>query len=470
MPVEQILARLDDRFALLTEESSAAPSRHQTLRTTVGWSHELCEPRERLLWARLAVFPGDFDLEAVEAVCADEHLPGELVFELLARLVDKSVLLAEARPEAVRYRMLDTVREFGQEWQRALGERETLARRQRDHYLALAERFDADWFGPRQAEWTRRMRAELPNVRAAFDYTLAAPAGAQAGLRLAAALFYYWWACGEAREGRLWLERALAADPAPSGERVRALAAYGRLLNVGGISAAAVDVARECIAATRVFDEPTSRARALEDLGSGLMYLGDMAAAIPLWEEAVALAAGQGDDAPELAFAAFHLAWGHLLDGDPVRAMEVLPDAVAVCRVRGDRWWLATCLYVPLHASLALGDTAQADAYGRESLRLLQGLGDAVGASAALEYLAWTAAAAGDHPRAARLLGASDRQWRALGESPLAGEWAQKRLDYEAAARGALGAAAFDADFHSGGRLTFDEAVAYALGPLSASG
>jgi predicted ATPase len=140
LSVEQILSRLDDRFALLTTGNRTAVPRHQTLRVAIGWSHELCTPSERLLWARLSVFPADFDVDAAEEICSDTQLPAGLVFDLLTRLVDQSVLLPQTGPFGARYRMLDTIREYGHTWLAAIGQDGPLRRRHRDHYLALAER------------------------------------------------------------------------------------------------------------------------------------------------------------------------------------------------------------------------------------------------------------------------------------------------------------------------------------------
>ncbi|HEX4815151.1 MAG TPA: hypothetical protein VFV66_20610, partial [Nonomuraea sp.] len=168
LPVEQLADRLDDRFATLADDSAAAgPPWHRALRTAVGWSHELCEPAERLLWARVSVFAGDFDAEAVRRVCADDRLPAADVGLLLDALADESILTWLPTGAGERYRMLDTLREYGAGWLRVLGEEAELRRRHRDHYLALAARGAAGWLGPGQASWYDRMIGEHDNLRAA---------------------------------------------------------------------------------------------------------------------------------------------------------------------------------------------------------------------------------------------------------------------------------------------------------------
>ena len=145
---------------------------------------------------------------------------------------------------------------------------ETVLRsRHRDFYLELAEQFDHDWFGPRQPEWSRRMCAELPNLRTALGFCLEHPDDEARGVGLAGALYYFWYGCGETREGRHWLERTLAADPRPTWERMRALAAFGRLLILQGDPVAAADTARECLELAHAYDDEFYISHAMQTLG-----------------------------------------------------------------------------------------------------------------------------------------------------------------------------------------------------------
>ncbi|MEK8168820.1 hypothetical protein NKH77_00400 [Streptomyces sp. M19] len=210
--------RLDDRFGVLGNDREAVldadPPWHQALRTAIGWSNELCTPRERLLWARVSVFAGAFDAETVRRVCADDRLPGARVPALLGALADASILTWEPTGAGERYRMLDTIREYGAHWLRGLGEDDTLRRRHRDHYLALAHRGDAAWIGPDQFAWYDRMTAEHDNLRAALEYSLTGSEG-HVALEMTAALWFFWYGCGFVKEGRHYLDQALAADTAP---------------------------------------------------------------------------------------------------------------------------------------------------------------------------------------------------------------------------------------------------------------
>ena len=476
LSLTQLAERLADRFGLLTTGNRAALPRHQTLRAAVQWSFELCSKHEQLLWMRAAVFAGSFDLPAAEAVCGGDGLPAGAVLATLGRLVDKSVMLAGAGADVDvdvdgrRYRLLDTLAEYGRErlcdpataHHRYGVDEPMLRRRHRDFYLELAERFHADWFGPRQVAWSRRVRAELDNLRAALGYCLNA-GDARVGVRLAGALHYLWYGCGEAREGRLWLERVLAADPHPSRERIRALAARARIALLQGEHETAADLARAGLEQARRFDEPLYVAEALTMLGIGALYRGDQAAA-PLLERAVAHAAAVDPVHPQVAYAKVLLALVFLIRGDPQRAGELLADCRGICHAHGDRWYLGLVLFNSALQALALPDLGQAERYARESLELRRDLRDTHGAGSGLEILAWIAALKRQHARAARLLGAANAHWRSIGGSILSAGPLVRRDETAAAARGALGEAAFDAEVRRGGELTTDEAIAYALG------
>ncbi|MGX1477141.1 UNVERIFIED_CONTAM: putative ATPase [Streptomyces canus] len=173
--VEQLLERLDDRYRLLTSGSPAALPRHRTLRAAVDWSHELCTAREQLVWARLSVPAGGFDLETAEAVCADGDLVhGADVLDAIAGLVDNSVFSREPGPDGVRYRLLDTLRHYGLERLRGTeGEELATRRRHRDWMLRRATACEQAWFGPGQREIVARLRADQDNLRGRTGLQLA---------------------------------------------------------------------------------------------------------------------------------------------------------------------------------------------------------------------------------------------------------------------------------------------------------
>jgi predicted ATPase len=218
----EILDRLSSRYGLLTRGDPTALARQQTLRASMDWSWELCSAHERTMWARLAVFSGGFELDAVEGICcSDEELPPDDVLDVIASLVDRSVLGREEYGAHVRYRMLETIRQYGQDKLEEQGELDTWRRCHRDWYAGLAARAEADWISPRQVEWVARLRREHPNLRAALAF--ADPEQAAAGICIAIALEQYWLARGMMSEARHWLDRALAHPTATPVERARAL-------------------------------------------------------------------------------------------------------------------------------------------------------------------------------------------------------------------------------------------------------
>ncbi|HVE52096.1 MAG TPA: winged helix-turn-helix domain-containing protein, partial [Ramlibacter sp.] len=192
MRVEQIADRLGDRFALLTRGSRTALERHQTLRSLVDWSHDLLSDPERVLLRRLSVFAGGWTLEAAEAACAGDGLAPGAVMELLAQLVEKSLVMLDDEAAEPRYRMLETIRQYGLEKLRACGEEEALRTRHLQGLVAFAEAISRHLGGEDQLLWQARAEAELDNIRVALDW--AREAGhTQAGLRLLNALHRYWY-------------------------------------------------------------------------------------------------------------------------------------------------------------------------------------------------------------------------------------------------------------------------------------
>jgi non-specific serine/threonine protein kinase len=236
---EQIDARLGDRLGLLARGSRTRPARQQTLRASIEWSWELCSRAERLLWARLSVFAGGFELDAAEGICADDRLAANDVLELLAGLVGKSVLIAEHREGVARYRLPEPLREYGQERLHESGEYTSLRRRHRDWHEQLARRADTDWLSPQAADLAARLFREHANVAAAQDFCQAEPGEAEAGLRIALHVWlFYYWSAGHVSEGRYRLGQALAQAGEPTVWRAQRLLLASFLATVSSGSAA----------------------------------------------------------------------------------------------------------------------------------------------------------------------------------------------------------------------------------------
>jgi non-specific serine/threonine protein kinase len=469
LSVDQLAARLSDSFRLLTTRH-ATPDRHRTLEATFDWSFALCSPAEQALWSRVAVFAGSFDLGTVEQVCGGGVLATGDVATALAGLVDKSVLVRADAAGRPRYRLLETIRRYGL---RRLGGTATveLRRRHRDRYLALAERFAADWFGPRQAEWSARIRADLGNLRAALTFCLTTPGEGRYALELAAALESFWAECGASQEGRLWLERGLAAEPGASPARLRGLGTYTTVLCTLGDLATATTVAAESRELAARLGDPLAAARGAMDLGMVLMLANDLPAAVPLLEEAVSVRTERDASDALVATGKLSLAMTVFFLGDVPRAADLLADCRAVCLRHGEQSWRGRVLVASAYVALATGDTDLAEEYVRGSLQVRQDLGDTMGIAGAVERMGWIAADCGQSERAARLLGAADQVWRALGRKLYgAPRWIHGHEVRAARLREAMGDDAFDKAFRLGAALRTDEAVAYALGREDTAG
>ncbi|MEV4252928.1 hypothetical protein AB0J52_07130 [Spirillospora sp. NPDC049652] len=484
MPLDEVLGRLRDRFAVLGAARPGLP-RHQTLRTAIGWSHELCTPTERLLWARLSVFEDGFDADAVRAVCADERLSADEVPALLAGLVDKSILYLGDHDDGTRYRLLGTVREYGLGWLRLLGEERRMRRRHRDHYLEVARRVDRDWFGAHQFALYRGLLADLGNYRTALAYDGSGEADRRAALELAAALWPLWIVRGLTREGRHHLERLLADEPPPGPERARARC------HLAWVAFARADVEAACEAAEAARAEALDhddqllalRARTIACVArgtSGTLPGGSLAssprdagtrdvareAALVLTEtldHILATRAGRPDDLdPLLALGVI----GLLLDrcGELDQAADLLVRAVELCAGHGDLWWWSHLDWILARVELRRGRPAEASGRARTALAIKLEFQDAMGAALQLEVLAAAAVALGGPGRAARLHGVASAMLRTAttpGLSLLA--LGDIHAEAERAARTGLGDAAYEREREAGALLEQEAAIAYAL-------
>ncbi|MBP2323530.1 non-specific serine/threonine protein kinase [Kibdelosporangium banguiense] len=464
LSVEEMLVRIEDRFMLLTGGSRAALPRHQTLRAAVEWSFELCSKPERLLWARCSVFAGDFDEDAAEGVCADAGLTVGEVFEAISGLVDKSILTREERASGSRYRILETIRHYGRERLEQAGDTALLRRRHRDYYLDLAAQADADSGGPRQYEWAERLRAERANLFAALDYCLTVPGQEREGLRLAACLWFYWAACGSVRDGRYWLDRALATDPAPSRERARALWTNGWIACLQGDIQAGLALVEEGRNLTQKLGDETGLTYAIQILGWAKMMSGDLPQAMSLFDHALARHRTSNRWTAQALIIFPMQVFTAGLSGDSGRAMTVLDESRAVCARQGDRLamsWTLCCV----GNWWAAGDRPQAAAYLRDSLRVKRDWNDQLGYPFCVDPLSWVAAAEGDWTRAAVLQGAADKMWGPIG-TPLWGfaSLIAQGKQCRARAREALGERAYQTAIQQGAQMSPEAVLAYALG------
>ncbi|MEV7004292.1 AAA family ATPase [Streptomyces sp. NPDC093982] len=463
----QVLERLDDRFRLLTGGGRDGLPRHRTLRTAVGWSHELCTPEERLLWARLSVFAGRFDLEAVEYVCGGQGLHSDDILEVLSQLLAQSVVTREETPVGGRYRMLDTIRVYGADWLAATGDAARLRRRHRDWYLGLTTWCELEWFSPRQDEVAARVEAELPNLRRALDHCLSEPDDAHLGQYLAGSLWFYWVGCGRLSEGRHWLEQAVALDSGHEQSRLKALWVLGYVAILQGDTVPALGVLSECRDEAERAADPTAVAYAEHRTGCLALLSDDMERAETLLRSALGRYQEIGELNSNVLMGQVELAMTRAFQGDLPDAVRLCEDVRRVCEDHGERWARSYALYVLAYAAWADGDLPGARALLSDCLGSAHSFHDLLGSVLAVELLALLTGAEGDPVEAAVLQGAASGMWPSVG-LPLFGSAcfnAPHEL-CETAARERLGDERYEECARQGAALGREEAVRRALGPL----
>ncbi|HZO90449.1 MAG TPA: tetratricopeptide repeat protein [Chthonomonadaceae bacterium] len=512
----QMRDRLARRFDLLVSRSKDTPGRHRTLQAAVEWSYRLLSPPLQRFFACLSVFRGGWTLEAAEAVCCPPQSAGlPPALEYLTQLRERSLILVEEAGEEMRYRVLETLREYAAD-QLTAEEHEELAQHHAGYFLRLAEEAEPHFTGAEQASWLERLERENENLRAALAWSLqgkqedarrdkearAQPPPSELGLQLARLLWRFWYVRGYVREGRMWLERALEQNPnAVSAVRAWALHGAGNLAwNQGDFTAARVFY-EQGLELWRRLDHKQGLAATLSNLGNVEHHQGNYARAQALYTESRVLAQSLGDawrsanaaqnlgnlaadqgeyataqalyeescrlfrelgDRQGMANSLSNLGTLVQEQGDPLRARALFEEALAILRELGDRRGIAVCLQNLGNIAIAEGDYVTAARLHAESLTLFHDLGDKQGMAYALRAFATLAGAQGWAEQAACLLGAVEGLREGMG-APLAHN---ERADFDRdreAARSALDETTFSRAWAQGRAMSFEQAVAYAL-------
>jgi predicted ATPase/DNA-binding SARP family transcriptional activator len=463
----QLLARLDDRFRVLTSRARAALPRHRTLRAAIDWSYDLLSTEERLLMHRLSVFAGAFDLDAAEKVCAADAIDEAEVLSLVSGLVEKSLVEVLEEGSVVRYRLLETVRQYAGERLAADGSADMLYRRHARHFMTLVEEAEPHLTVPGRRAWIDRMAHDADNIRQALTWTrVADPTGHVA---LVGRLCWYWFGTEHWSEGRRWLEAALALPEAAARSRERAAALFA--LGVLAALQAQPDLARPALEeglaiASEVGDQRLA-AYARNYLGLTLASDGRKEA-VPYLETALA----HFRDADDLYGARLALlCLGAVAAGEGAldRAAAATEEGVAAARAFGQDRELAISLRQLAIVELRRGNASRAARLAGEALDALARDPQHYFIAISLEALAGAFADLGRPLEAARLFGAGEWVREGIGV-------AVPRVDapvYEAriaAARDASGEPTFSEAWAAGRELSLGEAVAYARGAVAALG
>jgi predicted ATPase/DNA-binding CsgD family transcriptional regulator len=414
LSVEQVLGRLDQRFTLLTTGARSEAQRHRTLWDLVDWSHDLCGPEERRLWARLSVFPSGFDLEAAEAVGARDDLPAERVLDVLDRLVAKSIVSATPAGSTMLYRMLVTMREYGARRLDEAGERSDTRRLHRDHYLRRAAMMVETWVGPHQPETLAAMRQDHANLVAALDWSVSTEGESAAAARLASLLRYHWISGGFLSDGRRWLERVLALDAEPTTDRGAALWVAAWVALIQGDRPAADRLLSECRTVAKSLDDEVLAAHTAHWTGLLQLFSGELERSITSYETAIEVFDRVGDAAAaETVLFQLAMAQTYAIGADS--ALVTCDRAFTLSEQSGEQWCRAYSLWVAGISHWHLGELDRARAAATGALELQLDFQDGICIALALELLGWVAAEEQQDQHACELSGAAAAVWQLLG-------------------------------------------------------
>jgi predicted ATPase/class 3 adenylate cyclase len=460
LPPQALLKRLEQRLPLLTGGARTLPARQQTMRNAIAWGHDLLTPDEQLLFRRLAVFPGGCTIEAAEAVANPDG--GLEVFAGLASLVDKSLLRQEEGAEGEpRFKMLETVREYGLEQLAACGEGEETRRRQAAWCLALAELAAPELLGrPMKVEWLVRLEDEYPNLRAAVLWFLETDNAADA-LRFLTVTEDFWGQNYHYAEISTWVSAALAAAPdAPPIDRFVAyhVLTYNNAM-IGKHQDAFVH-AQLALAAARESGDLSAMGLAQYDVGMAAEHSGDGARAAAAYAEAVPLLREAGNTAVA-AWALADLGDKLVWVGDLEKAVPMLDEAISLLRQGEYFWGVAMALGQRGYAALAQKDLPSAAQFFSESIEAAREIAEERAALGAVVGLAGVALTLKQPQRAARVLGAAQAAREGVGIGRQAHALHAERIEVDVLA--ALGKAAFDRAWSDGRTLTLEETIAEGL-------
>ncbi len=465
LSVDQINARLKDRFRLLTGGGRTAVARQRTLEATVDWSYDLLREPERLLLGRLSVFAGGWTLEAAEEVCAGEGIERDDIVDLLSGLVDKSLVIVEEDPAGDRrYRFLETIRQYGRDRLFRSGETSSVCARHFAVVLALAQRAEPELTRSDQVAWLSRLQVEHDNIRSALDWAAGAPECTDRGLELATSLWWFWTKRGYFSEGQRRLGQSLGVCTDVSPRVARAYVGLVHLTAFQGDPATPGAIAKSLEVARAAGD---AWAEAFS-LGFDAIFESDAghfarAAALAADAHRVALTARHDEEGQQpLALALRMLGYAALYQGDQARAAELFQQALALMRHHGEKWSLGILLCDVATVRALQGSHADARALGHEAIDFCQQLGDRRGVAWCLQTMAMVAAAEGHAIRAARLYGAAERLLESVGAT---GQNTVTHVQESllSAAIASIGDAAFRATAAEGRAMSFAQAIQYAL-------
>jgi non-specific serine/threonine protein kinase len=407
---KDLLDRLSESLNLPGGGARDAPARHQTLRAAIDWSYNLLNSQDQCLFRQLSVFSAGWTLPAAESVCIGEELKKNDVLPLLDRLVSRSLVLAiEQKSGGLRYRFLETIREYARERLQETGTEELLRRRHRDWFLEWAERGEPNLWGPGMPVWLEQLEAEYGNLRTALEWSRVTPEEAAGGLRLWAALSRFWDIRGYVSEGRSTADGLLPLATEHTVARARTLMEACLLAQHQGDWATVKTMAEECRTFALDLGDILDASAALMALGVLAQARDDSQGATALFDEAITLARSNVEQEPRaLYMALFWLGQLTCVRGDNQRAETLLEEALTLARRQGDVSFDAVISTWLGRAVLGLGDVRRATDILIEGLHTCQKLGYWEWASFCLDFLGQAAWARQEHQHAICLFGTAN--------------------------------------------------------------
>ncbi len=466
LPPEALNERLAHGLMQLTAGVKNLPGRHQTLRGAISWSYGLLNPDERKLFCRLAVFVGGCSLDAVSVVCADGDSEGTDILAVSASLVNKSLLQQNPQPDGQpRYSMLESIRQFGLEQVTNLGELHSTQRRHAAYFLSLAESAEPELNTRAQSAWLNRLERDHDNLREVLRWSTTDTGDRTAGLRLAGALYGFWWIRGYMAEGSRWLQMLLTDTEGRVEPAVRAKACYaaGFLTYKLGDLEAAQRLTEEGLTLWQQLSDAAGIVKALTQLGNVALGKEEHRRARSLYEEVLASTKERGDQ-HERARAFNGLGELARMEGDLQQARARYEECLSIWRDAGNMEMVALVLFNLAQTVIRYGDLHRARSYLSESVRLHMDVGSQLVANCTLVGLAEVASHEGDAGRAARLFSAADALSEAYREALDPPDQAAYDLSM-AKTRAALSEEEFAMERSEGRSMTLEEALEYALSP-----
>ena len=416
LTVAEINARLKDRYKILTGGARVLQQRQQTLRALVDWSYDLLTKPEQTLFARLGVFVGGFDLAAAERVCGTDPLICDDVLDILASLVDKSLVMLDEHENGGRYSMLETIRDYAREKLEQFGEAPDIGRRHCEHYFAMSKAARDGMSGPEQAEWIQRIEANIDNIRSAIALALAGGADPFVAVKIANAMQTFWRLRGYAAEGREVIRAALALQPIQDSDLAQSWALYvgAALAESQSDLAEAGRMLEICLALRRRLGNPVDIAATLSTLSLVRLETGLPLEAAEGEREALRIFREIGHRRGEL-IGLLHLGQFAFYTGDDEQAIFNLHQALQIAREIKHQELQGECELLLGEVALDRGDAQQAALWFKRSFTLCREAADRRGEANALRWLGKCELQTGDLQSSRGRLGDALRAFKSFG-------------------------------------------------------